>query len=132
MGAEYLYTCPACGFNMTTSGPWEFVRTKSGEYKYFHDFPDSKGIDGLSGSVYCPQCRKVYDMILAEFEEPAHTDFSIWSIWTDPGNNYLKINNLKCSVCGSSGLVMEPDHSLNLDCPVCGSGALEGKIKSIF
>jgi len=134
MGAEYLYTCSICGFSMTTSGPWEFVRGNAGEFKYYRGSGElgSGGINGLSGSVYCPECCKVYDMILAEFEHPVHTDFSLWSLWADPGNNFLKQNNVKCSICGGSGLVMEPDEEIKLDCPQCSQGILEGKVKSIF
>jgi hypothetical protein len=133
MGAEYLYTCSGCGFSITTSGPWEFVRGSTGEFKYYRGSGEvgDNGIDGLSGTVYCTVCRKVYDIIVAEFDHPVHTDYSLWSLWSDPGNSFLKDNNVKCSVCGSTGLVMEPDENIQIDCPHC-RGKLEGKVKSIF
>jgi hypothetical protein len=134
MGAEYLFSCSKCGFNLTTSGPWEFVRGNTGEFKYYRGSGEvgEKGIDGLSGTIYCPGCRKTYDMILAEFEHPVHTEYSLWSLWADPGNNFMKQNNIKCSVCGSTSLVMEPADDLQLDCPNCPGGTLQGRVKSIF
>jgi len=134
MGAEYQYTCEKCGFYIITSGPWEFSRDERGGLIFYMEMvePETGGIDGLSGSIYCPDCNKVYDMILVEFDQPEHTNFNIWSLWSDPGNSFLKQNEVKCAVCGGNRLILEPEDNIYINCPNCNLGVLKGDLKGIL
>jgi len=76
MGAGYIHVCSDCGYSVSTSGPSEFYRDREGKRKiYGHPDPLSfealeRGIYGFSGEVYCPNCDKVFDLVLVELKKP--------------------------------------------------------------
>ncbi len=131
MTAEYIHVCYECGYSVFTSGPWEFSRV-SDEPRYNIEKDEFKGIDGLSGNVYCPECDKVYDIILIEYEKPVHTNFQAWSNWSNPGADFLKEHAIKCPICSNSDLIMEPNELVHTPCPHCHKGFLNGEIKTIL
>lgn len=120
MGAGYEWKCTACGYKVETSGPHEFYRdTKNRRKPYGHPGPLSqeaaeRGIKGFSTLAYCPECDKVKDAVLVEFEKPRDY-FGAWGRCSEP-------SELRCPECGGQ-LHEQLDH---LNCPRCKEGIFEG------
>lgn len=141
MGAGYIHKCTKCGYSVSTSGPWEFYRDSKGNRKpYGHPAPISKeaekrGIYGLSGIVYCPNCDKVFDLVLVEFKEPSHDElhnsFYMWLGMYEPKDDFKKEGAVKCPECGSTNLILKPREDREVICPRCKEGKLRGTIRWI-
>lgn len=134
MGSGYLMKCDHCGYSVKTSGPWEFYRDEKGERHAFgHPIPISaeaaqRGVYGLSGTLYCPACDKVVDVILVEFKEPCRDSLKLWSGQCEPDDNYLTDDVVRCPECKNKFLILEPDNKHALSCPRCGKGMMTGNI----
>jgi len=137
MGASYIHKCNNCGYSVSTSGPWEFYRGKSGRRKlYGHPSSVSTeakqyGIAGLSGKLYCIVCDKVLDLILVEFEHPSKESMDVWSGRCKPMSKYELPESVKCRKCGNTELLLEPFDNSNISCPRCNKGQLVGNMEWI-
>jgi len=125
MGAIYTLICDHCGHKITTSGPWEFYRDEKGKIKpYGHPIPASaeaaeRGVYGLRADMYCPKCGKIRSVILVEYKKPCHDSLEMWS-----GRCEEDKKEVKCPVCGSTNLILEPPEE-GIRCPKCGKGTLK-------
>ena len=123
MGTIYTLKCDHCGYEITTSGPWEFYRDENGKIKpYGHPIPASaeameRGVYGLMADMYCPKCGKIRRVVLVEFDEPCEDTLMIWS-----GRCEEEKMEVKCPVCGNTHLILEPEEGIK--CPKCGKGTL--------
>lgn len=123
MGAGYEYICDTCGYKVETSGPWEFYRDTEGQRKpYGHPVPMSQeaeeaGIKGFSINAYCPQCDRVRDVILVEFETPR--DYH--AAWAGCGR-LPDDHQLTCGICGGRLCEYLPG---KLSCPRCQKGTFK-------
>jgi len=120
-----------------TSGPWEFYRDSEGVRKpYGHPVPASeearrRGIHGLSGVLYCPDCDRVSDLILVEFKKPSQDGLSVWAGTCEPKDEFKTKGALACPNCGNKKLVLEPVEGREVTCPRCKEAILEGRMEWI-
>lgn len=137
MGAWYRHFCTECGYEVRTSGPWEFYRDEQGRRKpYGHPVPCSEeallsGIRGLSGTVYCLGCHQAVDVILVEFSEPARQALDVWSGRCEPEEKYGRPGASRCPNCDSAELLLAPDQGISPECPRCSKGRLVGTMEAI-
>lgn len=138
MGAGYVHKCNKCGYSVSTSGPWEFYRDSKGKRKpYGHPVPMSeearqRGIYGLSGELYCPNCDEVFDLILVEFKEPSQDSLSVWGGMCEPIDEFKDEEGaVKCPKCGNRNLILGPMEDREATCPRCKYGKLVGKMEWI-
>jgi len=136
MGSIYIYKCDHCGYELETSGPWEFYRDEKDQMKpYGHPAPLSdeaaeSGIYGLYGKMYCPVCKKVRKVILVEFKNPCRDPFDLWVERNcEPKEEYK--GPPRCPVCGSTELLLKPSLHREIICPKCGKGAMKLEEKLI-
>ena len=121
MGSGTEWKCNSCGYEVITSGPWEFYRDATGQRKpYGHPVPISDearqaGMKGFSVKWYCPDCRTVQDVILIEYKEPvAH--YEKWK-----GFGQSSESAPECPKCGAELKRMLKGHV----CPRCTDGKFE-------
>jgi len=132
MGAHYNFKCTCCDYSFSTSGPWEFYRNAKGKRKPFgHPVPVSKeaaqrGIYGLSADLYCPQCDRIFDVILVEFKRPSSESLAVWLGKCEPKEEYQQANAVNCPACKSTDLILEPSDERTLTCPRCRKGKITG------
>jgi hypothetical protein len=133
MGAQYTYRCYACGYEVSTSGPWEFYRDEQGRRKsYGHPVPCSeeaaqRGVYGLSGLFYCPACDGVFDLVLVEFKQPVK-EGSVWLGAGEPKDEYRKPGAVKCPKCAGTDLLLGAEQGRVVPCPRCKRGRLAAKM----
>lgn len=134
MGAGYIHACDKCGYEVSTSGPWEFYRDSKGKRKdYGHPVPFSDeakeaGIYGLSAQLYCKQCDAVHDLIVVEYKHAGKDTLGLWSGQWEPKGEYLEPDAAKCPKCGSADLLLGPQEQTITPCPKCGDGRLIGRM----
>lgn len=137
MGSQYIHKCDKCGYSVRTSGPWEFYRDSKARRKpYGHPVPRSKeakerGIYGLSGNIYCPNCDKVFDLILIEFKKASHDSLSVWFGMCEPKDKLKKRAAVKCPECGNTNLILGHKEDRKVSCPRCKEGKLLSKMEWI-
>lgn len=137
MGAGFTHKCSHCGYSISTSGPWEFYRDSQGNRKpYGHPVPiseeaEKQGIHGLSGELYCPNCDKVFNLILVEFKNPSNDTLSIWSGRCEPKEEFRQENMVKCPECGNTNMILEPVKDKVIICPRCKVGHFMGYMEWI-
>lgn len=126
MGSMYKSRCDECGYEASTSGPWEFYRNRRGKMKpYGHPVPTSReaaenGISGLYGTLMCLDCGKVFDAVLLELEEPFRGQF-FW-IYLSELKAKQDMDEPVCPDCGSERLMLDPDmYEGRPPCPRCSS-----------
>lgn len=133
MGSGYEHKCDRCGYEVATSGPWEFYRDELGlRHPYGHPVPASDeaeraGIAGLSAEMYCLDCRQVSDVILVEFVRPAEDSLLVWLGRCEPMEEYRHEGAVRCPSCGSTNLLLGPDETRTIPCPRCGVGRVVGR-----
>jgi hypothetical protein len=127
MGAGYRHTCDACGYTVSTSGPWEFYRDSTGQRKpYGHPGPSSpeakaRGIAGFSAMMYCSSCDKVVDVIMQEYPT---TFGDPLGAWLGASNERLQGIKARCPDCGGTDLVLGGRKDAVVLCPRCRAGHL--------
>ncbi len=130
MGSMYRHSCDNCGYSFKTSGPWEFYRDGGGQKKPFgHPIPMSaeaaqRGIYGLSANLYCRQCDRAFDLVIAEFKQPQRSGLDVWSGAAEPKDEFKREGAVKCPVCGNRQLLLEGNEAAEPTCPRCKSGRL--------
>jgi len=154
MPIEYSHKCTRCGYSVITCGPWEFYRNSGGKRKqYGHPAPLSleaarAGIWGYSATVYCPNCDRVFDVILKEYKKPYYKDrekgvfikhplifnilpgFMKRTLFKKPElpelkDEYKKEGAVKCPKCGNTNLVRPDEDNIRIvTCPRCKEGKL--------
>ena len=78
MPYAYLFQCPGCEFDVELIGAKEFTLTPEGErVDYVYPDPDTyewpvKRVSGLWNHVWCPACKAIRHLIIAELPEPAY------------------------------------------------------------
>lgn len=123
MGMGQEWKCSNCDYTILTSGPHEFYRDKSGQLKpYGHPGASTKeaeeaGIKGFYVHWYCPECRQVEDVILAEFGE-ARDELTAWGGLGEPSSQHEPL----CPKCST-----ELKHTIDENdiCPKCNKGNFE-------
>jgi DNA-directed RNA polymerase subunit M/transcription elongation factor TFIIS len=137
MGAGYVHKCNECGYSVSTSGPWEFYRDSKGKRKpYGHPVPMSeearqRGIYGLSGALYCPNCDEVFDLILVEFKKPSQDSLSVWGGMCEPKDEFKDEGAVKCPKCDNRNLILGPMEDREVTCPRCKEGKMVGEMEWI-
>jgi len=132
VGSSYRHRCDGCGYEVSTSGAWEFYRDRRGRRRpYGHPVPRSetarrRGIYGLSVEVYCPGCDKVSDAVLVEFVKPCHESIMVWSGQCEPKEEFRREDAVRCPRCGSTDLLLEAVDEKEVACPRCRKGRLIG------
>ena len=136
MGAGFVHKCMRCGYQVSTSGPWEFYRDDEGNREpYGHPVPRSAearqhGIAGLSGKLYCARCDRVFDVVLVEFEAPSQNAAAVWARYQRLQDEFRLEDSVSCPECRSATLILGPAKNAVL-CPHCETGNLVGRMARI-
>ena len=99
-----IWTCTNCGNSVRTAGLFKFYIDKNGiRHRCGHPIPSEAdkryGASGYSCEGYCPRCRQIKDVVVAEF---------------NPRREFEAV----CDICGEKLL----DNLEDLPCPKCGKG----------
>jgi hypothetical protein len=124
MPYAYLFQCTGCGHDIELVGAREFYITPAGErVDYQYPEPDSyewpiKRVSGLWNHVWCPACRDVRHIVIAELPEPAEHPVQAFLLAEAEGRSGDEVG--PCPVCGAMTL-----HDLEgQPCPRCPQGRL--------
>jgi len=146
LASGYKFECDRCGYIVETMGPSEFYRDGQRNRKpYGHPLPFpgealDYGVKGLSADLYCPFCKKIFDMVMVEFDIPYHCDKGeiFWDDVEDP-DRHRNEGSVICPGCKHVGMILGPLHKdeckpgaegemLAGDCPKCGEGILVSRL----
>jgi len=90
-----------------------------------------RGIYGLSGELYCPNCDEVVDLILVEFKKPSQDSLSVWGGMCEPRDEFKDEGAVKCPKCDNRNLILGPMEDRGVTCPRCKEGKLVGEMEWI-
>ena len=125
MPAGYIHLCHQCGYEVNTSGPWEYYLDNQGNRQpYGHPIPlteeaEAQGISGYTAQVYCSTCGKTVEVIWEKWDYPNQF----------PGPEELKNPPPCCPQCQNADLVLDPVPGVM--CPKCQQGNLQGELDYI-
>ena len=134
MGTVFEHRCTFCDYRFETSGLWEFYRDDDGHIQpYGHPVAASRearerGVYGLRGTVYCPSCDAVVDVVLEEYKRPHKTPDldspSVWLSFPERLDEYKTGELPECPTCGDKNLVLGDEPQVGLRCPRCQMGRI--------
>jgi hypothetical protein len=133
MPEVYVHTCNSCGYQIATTGGWEFSRNTDSEVvRLKHPVESEKTeIYGLCADMYCIDCKSIRDIILVEFKKPECDTFLVWSGRCEVKDEYKNVINPRCNVCGGNNLILTGEENKKVLCPQCEKSYLISTIEAI-
>ena len=127
MGLYTRYKCRDCRFEAELGGPEEFYIDAEGKRQFYgHPVPVSeeaveRGIAGFWLRLWCDECRREREVVIAEFDTPRQRPSEAWG---DLQIDQAAGVEPKCPKCGSKQLreVLDDD-----TCPRCAKGRLQAQ-----
>jgi hypothetical protein len=124
MPYAYLFQCAGCGNDIELVGAKEYSIAPDGaRVDYYYPEPGTyewpvKRVSGLWNHVWCPACRDIRQIVIAELPEPAEHPVQAFLLAEAEGRSGDEVG--PCPVCGTMTL-----HDLEgQPCPRCPEGRL--------